>query len=86
MNALILDTQHQTLSSVVRRSHKIMTSSCRIMQLECKPNHLQLHITLVNIVDAPLYYDVPDYLNVFVAAVTSPLTESDEHIRTMFCC
>jgi len=56
------------------------------MQLECKPNHLQLHITLVNIVDAPLYYDVPDYLNVFVAAVTSPLTESDEHIRTMFCC
>jgi len=36
--------------------------------------------------DAPLYYDAPDYLNVFVAAVPSPLTELDGHIRTMFCC
>jgi len=37
-------------------------------------------------VDAPLYYDPPDYLNVFVAAVPSPLTESDGQVRTMFCC
>jgi len=36
--------------------------------------------------DAPLYYDAPDYLNVFVAAVQSPLMESDGHNRTMFCC
>jgi len=36
--------------------------------------------------DAPLYYDAPDYLNVIVVAVPSPMTESDGHNRTTFCC
>ena len=36
--------------------------------------------------DTQLSYDVPDYLNVFVAAGPSPLKVSDGHIRTMFCC